>query len=132
MAWLVEGVFWEMSWESTKIVFGASPSRPPGYWGGWPIFLGGALANNFFVLAYLTVLFRRFRLAAAFSTASVLCAIGCLLPGHGPGYFVWCLATVMLAITTLRIVRRLLKAEPLFDGILTSRTRKPKVDHPDP
>jgi hypothetical protein len=128
MAWLVEVFFWEMSWESINMVFGAIPVSPSSRWSGWETFLTGAMVNHLFLLACLMVLFRRFRMAVAFSA---LCAIGCLLPGQaidlrngwllGPGYFVWCAAAVMLAIATWRIARRELKSQPLFDGILTSR-----------
>jgi|GEM_PF-5008342 len=133
MAWLVEAVFWTMSWESTKIAFGAAPPPPSGRWGGWQILLPGAMANHFFLLACLMVFLRRFRMAVACSTLSALCAIGCLLPWQildfrkgwvlGPGYFVWCAATVLLAIATWRIARRELKSQPLIDGIFTSRKR---------
>jgi hypothetical protein len=139
MAWLVENFFWRMSWESINIVFGAVPVPSSGRWGGWEILLTGAMANHLFLLACLMVLFRRFRMAVACSTLSALCAIGCLLPWQiidfgkgwslGPGYFVWCAATVLLAIATWRIARRELKSQPLFDGILTSRKTSSSGDH---
>ncbi|HEY2253895.1 MAG TPA: hypothetical protein VGH74_22625 [Planctomycetaceae bacterium] len=98
MAWLVEGVFWTLSWESIKTVFAAGPVPSSGGWDGLQILLPGAMANHLFLLAGVTVLFRRFRMAVAFSTLSALCAIGCLLPWQisairkewslGPGYFV--------------------------------------------
>jgi hypothetical protein len=131
MAWIVEAVYWAMSWESIKTVFGATPVPSSGAWNGWQIFLPGAMANHLFLLACLMLLFRRFRTAVACSTLSALCAIGCLLPWQlidfrngwslGPGYFVWCTATVLLAIATWRIAQRKLKSQPLLDGILTSR-----------
>jgi hypothetical protein len=130
IAWLVEAIFCEMSWESVNSVFGAAPMPSSGRWSDWQIFLG-AMANHFFLLACLMVLLRRFRMAVACSMLSALCAIGCLLPWQiidfkkgwslGPGYFVWCAATVLLAIATWRIARRELKSQPLFDGILTSQ-----------
>lgn len=138
MAWLVEGIFLEMSWESMKAVLGVSPPPPSSRWDGWPVFLSGACANHLFILAYLTVLFRRYRTAAVFATGSALCGIGCLLPGQiiafkkgwslGPGYFVWCAAAVMLAITTVRVARRELKSGPIFDGFFTPRMRHSNVD----
>lgn len=130
-AWFVEGAFWKASWESITVVFEAGPAPSSRRWGGSEPILAGAMANHLFLLACLTVLFRRFRMAVAFSTLSALCAVGCFLPRQaiyykdgwalGPGYFVWCAATVILAIATWRIARRELKSQPLFDGILTSR-----------
>jgi hypothetical protein len=114
-AWIVEGSFWSMSWEATTARLGVSPPSPSGHWKGWEIVVSGALANHFFVLAYITTVLRWYRIAAACATISALFAIGCLLPGQiveinrawflGPGYFAWCAATAILATATLRIAR---------------------------
>jgi|SRR5579863_747625 len=131
VAWFVEFFFWGISWESIKMFFGTIPVSQSNRWSGWELLLPGAMANHLFLLAFITVLFRRFRMAVFFSTLSAACAIGWLLPGQavnfsegwhlGPGYFVWFAATVVLAIATWRVARRELKSQPLFDGILTSR-----------
>ncbi|MGQ0633020.1 MAG: hypothetical protein ACT4QC_00255 [Planctomycetaceae bacterium] len=81
------------------------------------MFIAGAMANHFFLLAYAACVLRRPRVTAVLAVLSALCAVASMLPGQvldlfsnhkwflGQGYFVWCAAPMILAAGAVLAVK---------------------------
>jgi len=107
MAWIAENLFFEFSMDALRSLAHGSLRGPP----NWPV-LAGITANHIFALAFVAGLFRRWGLASALAGIAALCALCMLLEQLQdpewflwPGYFVWCAAPIVLAISACRSCR---------------------------
>jgi len=115
MAWIAENLFFDASMEALRsLARGSLQGLTVEGWAGWPIH-AGIWANHLFVLALALAFFRRWGMASAFAGIAAVCALICGLPGQflsgdaewslWPGYFVWCAAPIVLAVSSFRAFR---------------------------
>lgn len=116
VAWATEEGVFRNAEKLVEHVLGQGPPNQSPWSSALPFHLGAA-ANHAFFLSYIAAIFWRPRVATLLAGIAVLCAVGCLLPSQianlhdgwilGPGYFLWCTATIVLLAATIGQWRRM-------------------------